>query len=460
MDPDPYPYFQLFNQISCAVAIPQELVSVNVPTVGVWVAVVLALACLMMSAFVSGSETAYFSLTASDIESLDPENRAGVERVIAKPQQLLASILIANNLVNVSIVVLCNYVMTEVFVFHSVALDFVIKTVVMTFLILLFGEILPKLYSNNHRLRWAVFAIGGITLVYKIFSPLAKLMVLSTSLVNRVVTKKSDELSLDDLSHALEITDVNEAKDKNILQEILKFGGKTVSDIMTPRVDITDINWDCPFSKLLDTIRETGYSRLPVYIDSEDNIKGIIYAKDLLPYVGKMDDTFKWQALLRSSFFVPETRMIDDILEDFRKKKIHMAIVVDEYGGTQGLVTLEDVLEEIVGEINDEYDDEEQYYKRLSSDTFIFEGKTLLNDFYRVTGLDEEEFEDVADDAETIAGLLLNVKHDFPKEKELITYGRCRFLIDKADKHRIDSVKVRIMPESETEGKGSNSHEA
>ena len=275
--------------------------------------------------------------------------------------------------------------------------------------------------------------------------PLTSLMTRSTVIVNRVVTKKEERLSLDDLSHALEITDVEEQKDKNMLEEILKFGGKTVSDVMTPRVDMTCVDWDMTFDQLLATVRESGYSRLPVYVDNQDNIKGIVYAKDLLPFVGKKDAAFKWQSLLRDAFFVPESRMIDDILEDFQKKKMHMAIVVDEYGGTQGVVTLEDVLEEIVGEINDEYDDDEKNYKRLSQDIYEFEGKTQLNDFYRITGLDDDEFADVDEDAETIAGLLLNIKHDFPQENELIEYGRCRFRVMAVERHRIEKVKVKIL---------------
>ena len=220
-----------------------------------------------------------------------------------------------------------------------------------------------------------------------------------------------------------------------------------MSDIMTPRVDMTCVDWDASFDELLDMVRESGYSRMPVYVDTQDNIKGIIYAKDLLPYIGKQDASFKWQQLLRSAFFVPESRMIDDILEDFQKKKMHMAIVVDEYGGTQGVVTLEDVLEEIVGEINDEYDEDEENYTRLSNDTYIFEGKTQLNDFCRIIGVEEDTFDEVDEDAETIAGLLLNLKHDFPKEKELIEYRRCRFMVLSLDRRRIDKVKVRILPE-------------
>ena len=233
-------------------------------------------------------------------------------------------------------------------------------------------------------------------------------------------------------------------------QEILKFGGKSVSEIMTPRVDVTDIDTEATFAQLLALIRETGYSRIPVYEGNQDNIKGVIYAKDVLPHLER-DDNFDWVSLVRKPMFVPEGRMIDDILEDFRKNKIHIAIVVDEYGCTQGIVTLEDVLEEIVGEINDEYDDDEKYYTRIAPDTYQFQARTQLNDFYRITGLDEDEFKDVEEDAETIAGLLLNIKHDFPTAKEVIEFGRCRFVVEKVERHRIEVVQVTIKSVNDTE---------
>lgn len=448
MDADPYP--SILNLINSAAPGMQSLITVSTPTLSSIITIILAVFALMVSAFVSGSETAFFSLTPSNIEEIENESkRERIRRLTGNPERLLATILIANNFVNVSIVLLLNFSMNQFLHFNSSVLNFIFQSVILTFILLLFGEILPKLYSNDRNLKWALFAVGGLTFLSHLFSPLSRLMSKSTVIVNKVVTKKAERLSLDDLSHALEITDVEEAKDKNMLEEILKFGGKTVSDIMTSRVDITAVDWDSKFGELLDIVKESGYSRLPVYVDNQDNIKGIIYAKDLLPHIGRADDGFNWQSLLRAPFFVPESRMIDDILEDFQKKKIHMAIVVDEYGGTQGLVTLEDVLEEIVGEINDEYDDDEKLYTRLANDTYLFEGKTLLNDFYRVTGLEENEFTGVDEDADTIAGLLLNIKHDFPKEKEVIDYGRCRFLIVSVVKHRIEKVKVRISGETE-----------
>ncbi len=428
-----------------------EWIGFNAPTVGSVIALLVACVALAVSAFVSGSETAFFSLSQTDIDDIDNDDkRTAVGQLLKEPEHLLATILITNNFVNVAIVLLLNFALTQILEISNAVVDFVIQSVLLTFILLLFGEILPKLYSNGHKQRWAVFAVGGLTALSRMLRPLTSLMTRGTVIVNKMVAKRKEELSLDDLSHALEITDVEEQKDKSMLEEILKFGGKTVSDVMTPRIDMTCIDWDTTFDQLLAEVRESGYSRMPVYVDNQDNIKGIIYAKDLLPFIGKKDSAFKWQSLLRDAFFVPENRMIDDILDDFQKRKMHMAIVVDEYGGTQGLVTLEDVLEEIVGEINDEYDDDETTYKRLAQDIYEFEGKTQLNDFYRITGLDDDEFAEVGEDAETIAGLLLNIKQDFPEENELIEYGRCRFRVMAVERHRIEKVKVKILPKNDT----------
>ena len=411
-------------------------------------ALVIAILALFVSAFVSGSEIAYFSIPPDSLDELDdsPVNNR-IRRLLSKPQKLLATILIANNLVNVTIVVLCNFALGAVFGGMSPVMSFILQTVILTFLILLFGEILPKLLANSNPMRWARNAIGGISFLSRVLSPLSRLLVKSTYIVNRVVTKRQENISADELSQALEITDVAEGDNKEMLEGILKFGDTTASEIMTPRVDITDIDIEWDFDRVLDLVRESGYSRLPVYEETQDNIKGVLYSRDLLPYIGIQEAGFKWQTLIREPYFVPESRMIDDLLEDFRKLKKHIAIVVDEYGGTQGVVTLEDVLEEIVGDINDEYDEEEKTYKELGNDTYIFEGRTLLNDFFRVTDLDENDYQPVIEDCETLAGMLLSIKGDFPKEKESIVYGRCRFLILDIEHHRITSVRVKVMPD-------------
>lgn len=416
------------------------------------VALAVAFVCLFISGFVSGSEIAYFSLTPSQCEELDDEPCGpGVRALLARPERLLATILIANNLVNVTIVVLCNFALGPVFAGTPEWVSFVLQTVILTFLILLFGEILPKIYANNYPKQWARFAVGGITLFQRLFSPLSSVLVRSSGIVKRVVSKHTDNLTTDELSTALDITDVKAADDKDILQGIIHFGNTSASEVMTPRIGITDLDVNMSFDDVMKVVVESGYSRLPVCDGSQDNIRGVLYSRDLLPYVGKRTAGFKWQTLLRQPYFVPESRMIDDLLEDFRRMKIHMAIVVDEFGGTQGLVTMEDVLEEIVGDINDEYDEQETTYKRLRDNTYVFEGRTLLTDFFRVTGLNPEEYSDVTTDAETLAGMLLAIKGDFPRDKEPLVYGRCRFLVLGIDQHRITEVRVMVMPREQNQ---------
>ena len=381
MDIDPLPATALLAQISHIDFGIGEIVALSI-----------AVLALFISGFISGSEIAYFSLTPSQLDELDNTPKgASIRKLLSTPENLLATILIANNTVNVTIVILCNFALGPIFENLGELLSFILQTIILTFLILLFGEILPKLYANNYNLKWAKFASGGITFFMKIFFPLSSMLVKSSSIVNRVVTKKSQVLSTDELSQALEITDVKADEEKEMLKGILKFGDKTVEEVMTPRVDITDIDIDSTFEEVMEIVISSGYSRLPVYNESQDNIKGVLYSRDLLPYIGKDVKSFQWQSLIREPYYVPESRMIDDLLEDFRKLKIHLAIVVDEFGGTQGIVTLEDILEEIVGDINDEYDEEEINYKRLPDDTFIFEGKTLLSDFFKITQLNEDD---------------------------------------------------------------------
>ncbi len=411
------------------------------------VALLLALCCLLLSGFVSGSEISYFSLTESQCEELDESpNGPAIRELLSKPEKLLATILIANNLVNVTIVVLCNFALGPVVDSLPAVWSFVLQTVILTFLILLFGEILPKLYGTNYPVQWARRAAPGIKFLTKVFSPASRFLIGSTSIVTRVVTKKPEAITTDDLSQALELTSGTTKSDKEILEGILRYGDTEASEIMTPRIDMTDLEISMTFSKVMDTVIDSGYSRIPVFEKNEDNIKGILFSRDLLPFIGKVDDKFNWRTLLREPYFVPESRRIDDLLEDFRKRKQHLAIVVDEYGGTQGIVTMEDVLEEIVGDIDDEYDEPDVTYKRLRDDTYEFEGRTLLTDFFRITGLKEDDYKAVTEDCETLAGMLLAIKGDFPKEKEPLVYGRCRFLILDIAEHRIASVRVKVMP--------------
>ena len=417
------------------------------------VALAIALFALVLSGFISGSEIAFFSLTPARRDKLSetPRGRKALA-LLDRPELLLATVLTANNLVNVTIVVLTNFALGPVFSELSPVVSFIVQTVILTFVILLFGEIVPKLIANSIPDKWAIFATSGIRLLVFITYPVSRLLVGSSAIVNKVVTKQAPKLSTDDLSQALELTEVEARDDKNMLEGILEFGETAASEIMTPRIDITDIETSETFSGVLRIVTETGYARLPVYEGSQDNIKGILYSRDLLPFIGKDDNgDFDWHTLLREPYYVPESRKIDDLLEDFRKRHIHMAIVVDEYGGTQGIVTMEDVLEEIVGDINDEYDDEQVKFKRLRDDTYVFEGRTLLTDFFRITGLDADDYAEVAEDCETLAGMLLAIKGDFPKEKEPLVFGRCRFLVLDIVDHRIVEVRVKIMPDEQND---------
>lgn len=446
MDTDPLSC--ILSLILASADIEQSLVSFAAPTASGVIAGVIAILCLCLSAFVSGSELAYFSLKETDYDKFEnPDTREKVEKLLSNPEKLLATILISNNLVNVTIIILCNFVLSQIMVVESDVLEFLIKSVILTFLILLFGEIMPKIYSSNNNIKFATFASGGLSFLNALFSPMSRVMVKSTSFVNKVVIKRADAISMDDLSQALELSEVESENEKELLEGILTFGDKTVAEIMRPRVDVVDIDIKADFDEVVKIVVTNGYSRMPVYEDNQDNIKGLLYAKDLLPYIGKSDKDFDWTTLLRPAYFVPETRVIGDLLEDFRKTKIHMAIIVDEFGCTQGIVTLEDVLEEIVGDIDDEYDtDDDKSYKKINDTTYVFEGKTLINDFYKITDTEEGAFEEIEEDAETIAGLILNLKGDFPKEKETIEYKGFQFQVLKVAKHRIVNVKVKIPP--------------
>ena len=393
------------------------------------IAIIVALLGLFLSAFNSGSEIAYFSLRPDDVDTIeDAHRRERVRELLANPEKLLATVLVGNNLVNIMIAIVLNYAMNQMFDFNSTVLDFIVQTVILTFLILLFGEVIPKLYATNFSIKFAALASAPLKAAVKLFSPLTALLVRSTSLVNKVVSTQTEEVSVDDLTRALEVSEVKNPDEKELLEGILSFGDKTVSDIMRPRVDVVDIDQDDDFDQVVRKVIDTGYSRMPVYEETPDNIKGILYAKDLLPYIGTRDNTFKWQTLM----------------QDFRQKKMHMAIIVDEYGCTQGIATLEDVLEEIVGDINDEYDTEEKFYNRISKDTWLFDGKTLLSDFARVLDIDEEELGEHAEEAETIAGYLLDLKGEFLQEKEVMKYERFTFTVIKVVKHRIAKVKVTL----------------
>lgn len=416
-------------------------------TTGVAIAAVLAALLLLLSGFASGSEIAFFSLSPQDIDDLDPEKSskdASIEMLREDSERTLATILITNNLVNVTIIMLCNYIFGSLIHFKAEWLEFLCITVLLTFLLLLFGEIMPKVYSRQNPLSFCRKAVGGVLFLRKIFWPFETILIKSGAVAEKAVPKEKRQLSVDDLEQALELTDKDDIKDEqSMLQGIIRFGDETAKEVMTSRQDIVSIDIRSTFQEVLNSVAENNYSRIPVYQDNDDNIRGILYIKDLLPHLSKPAN-FRWQSLIRPPYFVPETKKIDDLLREFQQNKVHIAIVVDEFGGTSGLVTMEDILEEIVGEINDEYDEEEKYYTKLNYNTYIFEGKTLLSDVCKVLQVPDDEFDDVGGDADTLAGLLLELKGDFLSIHERIDYKNYSFEVMAVEGRRISRVKVTI----------------
>lgn len=431
-------------------------VTVMSPSIGAIIALMLAILLLYASGFVSASEIAFFSLSPSDLNEIEEEKSPSdtkIKSLLDDSEHLLATILISNNFVNVTIIMLCNYFFASVIDFgQAQILEFLVITVVLTFLLLLFGEIMPKIYSAQHTLSFCRKAAPVIYVLRSVFKPMSNLLVHSSFVVNKLTKKhKVRNLSVDELSQALELTDKNEiSEESTMLEGIIRFGEETAKEVMTARLDMVDLELNTPFSKVLKCVVDNAYSRIPVYEESRDNIKGILYIKDLLPYL-KQGDEFKWQNLIRPAFFVPETKKIDDLLHDFQINKIHIAIVVDEFGGTSGIVTMEDIIEEIVGEINDEYDEEVRTYIKLSDNSYLFEAKTFLTDFYKVLKIDSDEFEGIAADADTLAGLILELKGEFPVQQEVLFYKNYRFEIVEMDSRRILKVKVTVLPKEHKE---------
>ena len=418
------------------------------PTTGAIIAGVLACILLVFSGYASGSEIAFFSLSPNDLNELDEDKNERDRQISAlrdDSERTLATILITNNLVNVTIIMLCNYFFAHVVDFGTAYwLQFVMITVLLTFVLLLFGEIMPKVYAAQHVLAFCRFSAPGITSLRKVFYPLSSILLRSGLLAEKVVQKENHVLSVDDLEQALELTDENDLKEeKNMLEGIVRFGDETAKEVMTSRQDVVDLDFRTSYQDVLKCIIENNYSRIPVYQGSIDNIRGILYIKDLIPHLSKPAN-FRWQSLIRPPYFVPETKKIDDLLRDFQENKVHIAIVVDEFGGTSGIITLEDILEEIVGEINDEYDEEEKTYTRINANTYVFEGKTLLSDFFKILDIDDETFEDVEGDADSLAGLLLEIKGDFPVLHEKIDFKNFTFEVVELDNYRISKIKLVI----------------
>ncbi len=426
-------------------------VTVNPVAVSHLVVFVILLLLIAASAFISGSEVAFFGLDAKAKAELKQEKHGSDKNILKQLDELdylLATILTANNFVNVSIVLIISYLTNQLFDFsENETLGFIIQTVGITFILLLFGEILPKIYASTRALPFARLMSRPLMILQSLFKPLTSFLVVSTNIVNKRLARhhqNHQNISRDELSTALELTSEELTEEKELLEGIIKFGNITVADIMTSRVDVTDINIKSSFSDVIATITKSGFSRIPIYTDTPDNVKGVLYIKDLLPHLQKQN--FRWQTLIRQPYFVPDTKKINDLLEEFQSNKIHMAIIVDEYGGTAGIVTLEDILEEIVGEISDEFDVPEDSYKLNAADgTFIFEGKISIRDFCKVIKYDEEEFEELRGESDTLAGMILEVHGEIPQQGEKISVENHEFQIMEVDNRRI--IKVKYYPQ-------------
>jgi len=421
------------------------VVVVNPVDLKIIIGFIILAVLLFGSAVMSASEVAYFALKPEDIEKLrnNRSNRSqAVLKLFGMPEKLLSTILVANNTINVTIVLLAAFISARLFDFSSEPLiGFIVEAIVITFLLLFFGEILPKVFASRNGLQTALFMAFPLTILIKILKPVTFLLIKSSSIVKKRTSRRSSDLSMNDLSDALELTSDELDEDERILKGIVNFGNISVNAIMCPRIDVTAVDITLRFCQIIPVIIDSGFSRIPVYSESFDNVKGILYAKDVLPYMNNTD-SFKWQSLLRPPYFVPETKKINDLLKEFQQKKIHMAIVIDEYGGTSGIITLEDILEEIVGEITDESDEDEILYRKIDDRTFMFEGKILLNDFLKVLDLEEDFFNYVKGESETLAGLILELTGEIPKKNHVVKYGNFTFTIESADRRRIREIRV------------------
>lgn len=430
MDPDPSSY-------TTAVDITFILSSISV------------LVLLLCSAFISGSEVALFSLTAQDIDELnenDPNKGTIISNFLEKPKKLLATILVANNFINIAVVILFSSISETLFlgISNPIAL-FVVEVGVVTFLILLFGEVLPKIYASRNNIAFSKIVSLPISILFTVLTPLTVPMRTIISFIEKKFSVQKTSFSVDQLSQALELTNQNETtqEEQKILEGIVTFGNTEVRQVMSPRIDVFALEKTETYSEIMKKVIDKGYSRIPVYSESIDHIEGVLFVKDLIPHIEEKD-SFEWNTLLRSPFFIPENKKLDDLLKDFQGMKNHLAVVVDEYGGTAGLITLEDVLEEIVGDISDEFDDENIFYSKIDDKNFLFEGKISLKDFYRIVEVDETLFEENKGEAETLAGFILEISGNFPKKNQKITYENYLFTVEALDKRRIKQIKVTL----------------
>ncbi|WP_411029055.1 gliding motility-associated protein GldE [Spongiimicrobium sp. 3-5] len=416
--------------------------------------VAIMLVLLGCSALISGAEVAFFGLSPTDVNQIEEEKTSKgkiVGDLLSKPKKLLATILIANNAINIGIVLLfsaigdtvftnINYVFLEI-----VSVRFLLEVIVATFLILMFGEILPKIYANRNRISFAHFMAYPLKALDFIFTPLSSPMRSGTLFLYDKLGKQKSNLSVDHLSQALELTSEGDTtkEEQKILEGIVSFGNTDTKQVMRPRIDIFALSEEMKFPEVLEEIKRNGYSRIPVFSDNKDNVLGVLYVKDLLPYIDRK--TFTWTKLIREPYFVPENKKLDDLLLEFQEKKNHLAVVVDEYGGTSGIVTLEDIIEEIVGDISDEFDDEDLIFSKLDDQNYVFDGKTALKDFYRVVKIeDEEDFEENKGESETIAGFVLEIAGSFPKRGEQVEFKDYRFIVESLDKKRLKQIKVTL----------------
>ena len=438
MDPSPSSFLLSFSQIFQPIDFELGL------------SIFCVLILVVLSALLSGSEVAMFSISNKQRFDLEDQNKNANKRVLTllkEPKKLLATILIANNFINVSIVMASNFVFNNLIIEGSISgtMNFIIQVIVITFLILLFGEVIPKVYANNYNLKFSKFMAIPLQLLKKLFYPISQILVNSTNLIDKRIEKRKESIQANELEHALNLTvdSVENEDEKKILEGIVKFGNTDVKQIMTPRTDVISFEITTPFNELMSELKEIKYSRIPVFEDSFDKIKGILYAKDLL---GKMNEkkNFKWPNLLREPKFVPENKKLDDLLKEFQEEKTHIAIVVDEYGGSSGIVSLEDVLEEIVGEITDEFDEEDVNYKKLDELNYIFDGKTTLIDIYKLLDIDGEIFEKEKGESDTIAGFCIEQAGKILLKNEKISFDRYTITVEAADKRRIKKVKITI----------------
>ncbi|GHC46005.1 gliding motility-associated protein GldE [Ulvibacter litoralis] len=428
---------------------PPSLIFITILNYTYITSIVFLLVLLLCSALISGAEVAFFSLTPTDINSDTPSRKEVIiQKLLDKPKKLLATILVANNFINIAIVLLFDS-LTDI-LFSGITTEYYLRSIVevgvVTFLILLFGEILPKIYASRNKVKFASFMAYPLNVLDALLTPISMPMRSATIYIHEKFGKQKSNLSVDQLSQALELTDEKDTthEEQKILQGIVTFGNTDTKQVMKNRMDIFALNEELGFKDIMPEIIERGYSRIPVYKDNIDNITGILYVKDLMPFIDRKN--LDWQELKRDPYFVPENKKLDDLLNEFKERKMHLAIVVDEYGGTSGLISLEDILEEIVGEISDEFDDEDLVFSKLDDNNFVFEGKTALKDFYRVIKIEDSQvFEDEKGEAETIAGFLLEISKGFPKKDEVITFHNYTFTIEAFDNKRIKQVKLSIQ---------------